>query len=184
MPIEAGIDIETTGLEKGDHRIIEVYAGLWSNGILKYEFNQRVDPQRSIAADAQRVHGISSADLMGKPTWDAIAPSLIKVVEKADLIVWHNGDWFDGPFLAYECSRVGLVFPKKPTLDTMAAGIWATPDGKKPSLKELAFAMNVPYDTALAHAADYDVKVMMECYFRAKQEGYFQPTDDDVSIAA
>jgi len=173
-PIEAGIDLETTGLLQPDHRIIEVYIGLWRGDKRIFEFNQRIDPQRSISADALRVHGIDIGQLQGKPTWDEVAPNVVKVLSKADIFVWQNGDEFDGPFLEMELKRVGLSLPKKPAIDTMKHGVWATPDGKKPNLGELCFACGIEYDPTKAHAADYDVEVMMAAYRAGKSWGYFE----------
>lgn len=173
--IVAKIDIETTGLLAPDHRIIEVYTSLYKNRKKAFVYDQRIDPQRSISAEAQRVHGIVYTDLLGKPTWDAVGPVLYKVLERADLYVWHNGDEFDGPFLDMEFKRIGLPgLPKRPSIDTMAEGLWATHNGKKPKLAELCFACGVPYDPAKAHAASYDVEVMAECFYRGVEWGFFK----------
>ncbi|WLR90909.1 3'-5' exonuclease [Shinella zoogloeoides] len=173
MTIIAGLDTETTGIEVGDHRLIEIYIGLWkADGTKIFAFEQRIDPERSIAVDAQRVHGISSADLIGKPTWATVAPAVEKVLSKATHFVAHNAA-FDMGFLKYELERVKLKLPERPVIDTMAEGIWACPDGKKPTLQELCFAMNEEYDPALAHAAAYDVDVMMRSFFKALKQGWF-----------
>ncbi|SCW95963.1 3'-5' exonuclease [Ancylobacter rudongensis] len=185
--ILAGVDIETTGLLAADHRIIEVYIGLWNGSTKVFSFEQRIDPQRGIAADAQRVHGISASDLIGKPTWDTVGPAVFKVLNKASMFVWHNGDEFDGPFLDQELKRIGLELPKRPAIDTMANGIFATPDGKKPRLSELCFAAGIPYDAAQAHAAAYDVDVMMEAFLRIQSWGeHFQlpALQEGISLAA
>lgn len=172
--IIAGTDTETTGLLDADHRIIEAYVGLWRpNGEKIFSYDQRIDPQRGISADAQRVHGITLADLVGKPNWDEVGPKLHKVLSKADLYVWHNGDGFDGPFLDMEFKRIGLSLPERPTVDTMLNGVWATHDGKKPTLQELCFACGIEYDPLAAHAAAYDVDVMMQAFFLGVQWGYF-----------
>lgn len=173
MTIIAGWDLETTGLEIGDHRIIEVYIGLYKlDGTKIFAFEQRIDPERSIAVDAQRVHGISSADLIGKPTWSTVAPAVHKVLSKATHTVAHNGKHFDEPFLRYELQREKLEMPTVPLIDTMLECIWATPDGKRPSLQELCFTMGEEYDTAKAHAAHYDVDQMMACFFKALNQGW------------
>lgn len=174
-PIEAGFDIETTGLDFGDHRIIEVYIGLYREDKLLREYFTRIDPQRSIAKEAQAVHKITSADLVGKPTWEAVAPKVHAFLSRADIWVAHNGEGFDKPFIAYEMKRVGLAMPERPMIDTMQFQ-WATPDGKKPSLKELCLACGVEYaetdQTGIgAHAADYDVDVMMQSLFAARRFG-------------
>lgn len=186
MTLFCGFDIETTGLEIGDHRIIEVYLGLWrGEGAPALEYEQRIDPQRSIAVDAQRVHGISSADLVGKPTWNTVAPKIQAVLAKADYHVAHNGEDFDVPFLEYELKRIGLKFPKRPLIDTMKQGVWATPDGKKPLLKELCFACAIEYDQAKAHAAPYDVRdTMMPAFFKALSWGYFNLPEVEAKQAA
>lgn len=107
-PVICGFDIETTGLRNGDHKIIEVYLGLWKGGTRIYEYEQRIDPQRSIGADAQRVHGISIHDLMGQPVFATVAPNIVAVMSRADYYAGHNIDEFDLPFLHDELKPCGL----------------------------------------------------------------------------
>jgi DNA polymerase-3 subunit epsilon len=173
--IEAGFDTETTGLEVGDHRIIEIYIGLWRDGVLLRKFHTFIDPRRSITAEAQAVHKITAADLVGKPEWKEVAPTIQAYLAKADRHVAHNAP-FDIGFLEYELKRVGLQFPKRPVIDT-GTFVWATPDGKKPTLQELCFACGVDYAVTSsmgtgAHAADYDVDVMMQSLAAARRFGF------------
>jgi DNA polymerase-3 subunit epsilon len=174
--IITGLDLETTGLdaEKG-HRIIEIAQIAYDLDTRKEKARliKRIDPERTIQPDAQAVHGIDISDLKGCPTWPAVAPLVNKVLEKSDIVVAHNGDSFDFVFLGVEIMRVGLVIPPVQTLDTMLQGRWACPDGKVPSLKELCWACDVEYDDASAHAADYDVRVMMECVWFGLDRGLF-----------
>lgn len=181
--IIAGIDTETTGFDPGDHRIVEVYVGLWKDRQLVREYEQRIDPQRSMPIEAQRIHGISSSDLMGKPVFKMIAPTLQAYIAKADLIVWHNGQ-FDRRFLEYEFRNAGMAMPDRPDIDTMSEGLWATPDGKKPSLEELCFACDIPYDASLAHAASYDVReTLMPAFFKALDWGFFSMPEQSAKAA-
>lgn len=170
--IIAGLDIETTGLLAPDHRIVEIYIGLWKDKKRIWQYEQRINPERAISADAQRVHGISINDLFGMPTWNDVAPIVYKILSRADLLVAHNGNEFDLPFIKKELERVGLKMPEKPSVDTMLEGTWATSDGKKPRLGELAFACGIEYDPTKAHAASYDVEVMMDCFFKARKWGF------------
>ena len=174
--IITGVDIETTGLEFSEHRIIEIYIGHWSMESRKLvgEYVTRIDPKRSITEKSQRVHGISLADLMGMPDWETVAPIAHRELHRGDFLVAHNGIGFDFEFLDSEFQRVRLPRLAKPKIDTMLQANWATPNGKSPNLGELAFACEVPYDASRAHAADYDVKVMMECFFKGYDWGFFK----------
>nr|WP_274389544.1 exonuclease domain-containing protein [Paraburkholderia tagetis] len=106
----SGFDIETTGLSKKDgHRMIEA-------AILHYDFDtrklvdkwvQRIDPERSIDAKSQAVHGIAYDDLVGCAKFDAVAPRLVQELNWSDLTVIHNGG-FDAPFTNAELKRLGL----------------------------------------------------------------------------
>ena len=132
-----GLDTETTGLspDKGD-------------------------PHRSINPRAQEVHGISLADLASSPDFLDVAPDVVKRLEAADYMVAHNAD-FDVDFIVSELVRVAVPVPKTQVFCTMEQGRWATANGKLPSLMELCFAVGVEYDVSKAHAAEYDVLVML-----------------------
>ncbi len=171
-----GLDTETTGLEqeKG-HRIIEI-------ALLTYDLDsralidkwvQRIDPERSIDPGAQAAHGISYSELVGQPKWEDVAEEVARRLSTAELLVAHNMG-FDGPFIGAELHRVGQEVPDVHSLCTMENARWACPDGKLPRLGELCFAMGVDYDPAKAHAAEYDVNVMMDCFFRGLERGFYQ----------
>lgn len=173
-----GLDLETTGLHflKGD-RIIEVCFGLYqgdSTGIKHLKtVNQRINPQRAIAEDAQRVHGISYEDVKASPTWADYSETAESILARTDLLVIHNAD-FDTPFIYGEMERVGRKVGRQiPVFCTMENGRWATFDGKNPSLKELCWALGIDYDVTAAHAADYDVDRMMECFRKGIELGLY-----------
>lgn len=179
--IIGGLDTETTGLEqeKG-HRIIEfaillyIYDPATGSVTPKGKFVQRINPQRSIDPGAFAVHGISFDDVSMCPTWEEVAPKIVKVMGACDLIVAHNGNGFDLPFIAAELMRIGQPVPDVQVVDTMVQGRWATPMGKLPNLGEFCFATGVDYDKDKAHAAEYDVQVMMEGFFVALKKGFIE----------
>jgi DNA polymerase-3 subunit epsilon len=181
MTIVCGYDSETTGLSRPEHRIIEVNLQLWhlESRVRKLNWTQRINPMRSIAADAQRVHGITLADLTGQPAFKDVAPTMLKIMAAADMVVAHNGRTFDLPFVNDELKENGFPKIELPLIDTMEAR-WATFLGKVPNLGELCFACGVEYDTEKAHAADYDVDVMMQCFFKAIEWGFIDPTKAEV----
>lgn len=172
-----GADIETTGLNQEDgHRIVEICVSVYDLDSEKKvgTFLQRIHPQRTIDAKAQAIHGISLADLAGEPEWDAVAPKVQKLLEKCDVIVAHNGEDFDMPFIALELMRVGLEVPNVEVLDTMKQARWATFNGKYPNLGELCLALDIPYEPEKAHSAEYDVDVMMQAFFEGRRQGFFK----------
>lgn len=94
--------------------------------------------------DSQRIHGISLNDLNYTPTWETVTPNVCKILSRADLLIAHNGDEFV-QFIANELKRIGLKLPEISSRDTIRDGIWATSDGKKPILCELAFVCGIEY---------------------------------------
>ena len=141
---------------------------------LLQELTQRIDPQRSIDKKAFEVHKISEADLVGKPTFEQVAPSISRILDRCEVVVAHNGLEFDFLFLIQEFERVGEELPDFEPFDTMMSGCWATAFGEVPSLKKLCFACDVEYDADDAHAADYDVDKMMESFFFGVGAGRFK----------
>lgn len=177
-----GLDTETTGLnaDKGD-RIVEIamitVEPVQKDGRLVLRvidrYTQRINPQRAIGEKAQAVHGISIEDLVGMPTFDAVVDEIRKRLEDATHVVAHNMD-FDASFLGAEFDRVGVSIPPIEAFCTMTNGRWATSSGKNPTLKELCFATGVEYDGEKAHAADYDVQVMLAALARGMDRGFFK----------
>lgn len=177
--IVTGLDLETTGLDfnKGD-RIVEACLSVYrvSDGVFNHlkTVTQRINPERSIPLEAQRVHGISLEDLVEMPKWVDFAGTAKRILEASDLVVIHNAG-FDQPFIEGEMRRVGMPLSRPlPAFCTMENGRWSTFDGKNPSLKELCWSLGVEYDPSLAHDAAYDVGVMMECYQKGVSLGLFK----------
>src|SRR5690606_22817759 len=81
-------DTETTGLDSRDDRIIE-FGGI--ELVNKFPtgrtFHHYINPQgRAVNPEAQAVHGISDADLVGKPTFAEIAAELAAFLDGAMLV--------------------------------------------------------------------------------------------------
>lgn len=185
--IVAGLDFETTGKLDPAHRIIEACVQKWQIDTSDFKKSHvigtktwRIHPERNIDAEAFAVHNISLDDLAGCPNFTSTAPELMAFLKDVDLVVAHNGDWFDGPFLEMELKRVSyplVEFHRLKWFDTMIEGRWATTWGKVPLLRELCFACDVHYDPAKAHAAEYDVQKMMECFNFGLRTGNFSLGD-------
>lgn len=180
-----GLDTETTGVEpeNGD-KIIEI-------ALIQYDavgnrighFIQRVDPERAINPQAQAVHGIAYSDLIGMPKFVDVAETIYDLMQGAELLIAHNFE-FDGKFLAAELNQAIGRVPTSASFCTMENSRWACFDGKMPKLSEVCFALGVNYDHSKAHAADYDVEVMMQCFFKAlSRDLYLTKTEQEQMVA-
>ncbi|WP_262859643.1 3'-5' exonuclease [Morganella morganii] len=185
--IAVGIDLETTGLEYADgHRIFEIAicARDLLTGAPVKDLVLRFNPRREISAKAQEITGVKLADLVAEPLFETKAKSIATILNKASVIVAHNGLGFDKPFLDHELGLCGerlrsnLIW-----MDTMLHGLWATQDGKRPTLRELAFSLGYEYDEEKAHGALYDTQLMMDCFFTARNKyGFFKIPDEEILL--
>ena len=173
-----GLDTETTGLhvEKGD-RVIEFCGMVYNVESSKRLINLNArftNEGKEINKKAQEVHGISSADLIGKPKFSSFAPKLDTIFKKCKIAVAHNAE-FDFKFLAHHMAQAGYPLPTDLIVfDTMGESMTTSYDAKPPSLREFCWAMGVDYDPAAAHAAEYDTEIMMKAFFIALKRGHFQ----------
>jgi DNA polymerase-3 subunit epsilon len=100
-------DTETTGLDPltGD-RVIEVAAlELLRDLPTGRQFHVLVDPARDIPEEATRIHGLTRADLLGKPRFADITDEMLEFFGDDPLIA-HNAA-FDFGFINAELARLG-----------------------------------------------------------------------------
>ena len=176
MTFILGLDTETTGLDvtKG-HRIIEFCGQVYRLSDRKklIDLTQRISNEgKKIDAKAQAVHNIAAMDLIGRPKFADFAPKLDAILKRNPIIVAHNAA-FDMKFLAVQMAEAGLPMnPELVIFDTMSEGMTSSYDSKPPQLREFCWAMGVEYDPSKAHAARYDVDVMLEALFTGIDRGY------------
>ena len=96
------LDTETTGLSTAQgHRIIEIGClELVNRRLTGREFHRFLNPDRDIDEGAERVHGISRADLEGEPRFSEIVDDFLAFIKDAELII-HNAT-FDVGFIENE----------------------------------------------------------------------------------
>ncbi|MGB7234862.1 MAG: 3'-5' exonuclease [Rhodococcus sp. (in: high G+C Gram-positive bacteria)] len=96
------VDVETTDL---DGAIIEIAAIDASTGATLID--TLVDPCGiAVAPDAERIHGISSADLRGAPTWADIFP-IVSALADDRVVLAYNAS-FDRGRILEDCTRYDL----------------------------------------------------------------------------
>jgi len=115
-----GFDLETTGFSPNKHRIVQyALVGCDADGTSMYT-EELVNPQMSIPIETTRVHGISDGDVRNMPKFSEYISEISATMEGA-VIVGHNVDKFDWPFLRAEFLRAGRTMPQPLViLDTLS----------------------------------------------------------------
>lgn len=113
----AVVDVETTGFDPKDCRILSIAAlavdvsGAIESSSLVSLINPGVDPGPT------EVHGLTAQRLAGQPQFIDIAPALCEVVDGRTLVA-HNAT-FDHAFLLAEARRSGIELPITDVLCTV-----------------------------------------------------------------
>lgn len=163
---EIMFDVETTGLfhDQGD-RIIEIGAVEVQNFMPTGEtFQAYVDPGRSVSRETIQITGITDADLVGKPKFEApeIADRLLEFIGDAQIVA-HNAK-FDQGFLNMELKRSGRpIIPADRWVDSAAIARKKFP-GSPASLDALCKRFNINSDARTFHGALLDSQLLAEVY--------------------
>lgn len=180
-------DTETTGLEplKGD-RVIEVAALELINDLpTGVAFHRLVDPERDIPEEATRVHGITRADLAGKPKFAEIVPDLLEFLGDGPMVA-HNAV-FDFGFLDAEFARLKLPSLNRGRMvDTLAMAKTRFP-GMPNSLDALCRRFGIDLSERSTHNALLDCRLLAEVYVEltgGRQRGLSLATDTVVAVQA
>jgi DNA polymerase-3 subunit epsilon len=110
-------DLETTGVQVGTDRIVEIAMIKISpdGSVVRKpekagnEYRILINPEMPIPLESSLVHGVYDDDVKSKHTFGVIAPGLVKFIHNCDL-GGFNSNRFDVPMLAEEFLRVGVDF--------------------------------------------------------------------------
>lgn len=161
------LDTETTGLSPAEgHRVIEIgCVELVNRRITGRDFHRYLNPDRDIDEGAERVHGISRADLRDKPRFTEVVGDFLEFIAGSELVI-HNAD-FDVGFLEHE---LRLMKHDKPeirqhaaVLDTLTLAREMHP-GQRNSLDALCKRYEVDASTRDVHGALIDADLLAQVY--------------------
>lgn len=105
------VDIETDGMNYSRGHILEIAVIRIEKGEIVDQFSTILDPGIQVPYFITNLTGITTHDLVGKPTFDDIAERLAQIMEGA-VFVAHNVR-FDYSFIKEEFRRIGLPFTPK-----------------------------------------------------------------------
>ncbi len=161
------LDTETTGLATSQgHRIIEIGClELVNRRLTGREYHRFLNPERDIDEGAERVHGISIADLESQPRFADIADELIDFLRNSELVI-HNAE-FDVGFLEYELQLMQHPRPSisdhATVLDTLGLARKLHP-GQRNSLDALCKRYSVDASKREVHGALIDAELLARVY--------------------
>ena len=164
---QIALDTETTGLSTAQgHRIIEIgCVELINRRATGREFHRFLNPDRDIDEGAERVHGISRADLETSPRFPEVVDELLEFIKDAELVI-HNAT-FDVGFLEYELKLMKHAQPKithhATVLDTLAMARAMHP-GQRNSLDALCKRYEVDASNRNLHGALIDADLLARVY--------------------
>ncbi|HNF38878.1 MAG TPA: 3'-5' exonuclease [Chitinophagaceae bacterium] len=108
----AFIDLETTGINLGIDRIVEIaIVKIMADGTKSVK-RKLVNPEMPIPKAASDVHGITDDMVKDAPTFKQVAPELKQMLDGCDL-AGFNSNRFDIPLLMEEFLRVAIDFDMK-----------------------------------------------------------------------
>ena len=100
----AFFDLETTGLDISNDRIIEIAIHKVLPDGSEEKLSLRINPEMKIPADSTAIHGIKDEDVKDSPTFKEEAKNIVDFIGDADL-AGYNSNRFDVPFLLEELYR-------------------------------------------------------------------------------
>ena len=118
LPLQfAIVDLETSGLEPGSARVIEIAILLVnSEGEIHEEYATLINPGNGQVGPTF-IHHITEEAVLTAPTFQEVAGDILERFENRIIVAHHAA--FEDKFLAAEFKRAGIKLPPMPALDTL-----------------------------------------------------------------
>lgn len=166
------VDVETTGLAPGRHRLIEVGAVIVANGVPGASYRRLINPDRRIPQFITKFTGITDSMVGRAAHAGAVLPKLRDFIGDRP-VVGHNIG-FDLSFLNFEADRCGMgtAFPDE-GIDTIALARRYVTGLRRAGLDRVATALHIPIHTR--HRALPDALLTAQIFAlllaRAREDG-------------
>lgn len=169
----AFFDLETTGVNVGTDRIVEIaILKVMPNGG-KEMLTQRINPTIPIPKGASDVHGILDEDVKDMPTFAEMAHKFAQFLENCDL-AGFNSNKFDVPLLAEEFLRAEYDFDLK---NRKLVDVQTIYHIMEPRTLSGAYKFYCEKDLSNAHQAEADILATYEV-LEAQLEKYSELKND------
>jgi len=152
-------DTETTGVRPDKDRIIEIAA---YDPDRDAKFVQFVNPGCPIPVESTQITGITDEMVCNAPNFEVIGRNFIEFCGPDAILIAHNNERFDKPFLEAEGARSNLVFPSWRYLDTLKWSRKYRSDLPSHALQSLREALG--FEANQAHRALDDVIMLHKIF--------------------
>lgn len=152
-------DTETTGVKSDSDKIIEIAAYDAYNNTSFVSF---INPQMPIPREATKIHNITDDMVKDAPLFEQVGQDFVDFCSGDSVLIAHNNDAFDKPFLEREFQRAGLTIPKWDYIDSLKWARKYRPDLPKHSLQHLREVFGFPPNNA--HRALDDVIILHKVF--------------------
>ena len=169
-------DLETTGVDIGKDRIVEISILKVNTDSSEEIFTSRINPTIPIPPVVTAIHGITNEDVKDCPTFEQIAKKIAAFIGKADL-AGYNSNKFDIPLLVEEFLRAGVNFDVK---DRRFVDIQNIFHKMEPRTLKAAYKFYCNNEIENAHSAEADIKATYEV-LKAQLDKYADTEIEDVN---
>jgi DNA polymerase-3 subunit epsilon len=156
------VDVETTGLQPLQHRIIEIGMVRYRLGAEVERFESLVSPERRIPKFITKLTGISDEMVAGSPRFVDLADTVVEFIDDSTILGHNVG--FDIGFLNGELKRLGRPHFINNRIDVMGLAMRLLPELRRPSLDKLALAVGL--NPRNVHRAGIDAETAAQAGFR------------------
>lgn len=171
-------DIETTGLDVSQDRIVEISILKVTPEGEETELTLRINPEMEISEESISIHGITQEDIKNSPTFKEVAKQIADFIGDADL-AGYNSNKFDIPMLAEEFLRVDYHFDMRSRKFIDVQNIFHKMEQRTLAA---AYKFYCEKDLENAHSAFADVKATYEV-FKAQLKKYDE-LENDINFLA
>lgn len=161
-------DIETTGLNPYSSEIIEIGAIKVRNGNIVDEFSELIKPTIPITDFITNLTGITNELVKTAQNEKKVLQDFIEFSKEAEVLLGHNIDEFDNPFINRRLEIHGIDKIEKKTVDTLKIARNNISFKKIENFKLDTLAKFFGIINSSTHRALYDAKTTWELYKRLK----------------
>lgn len=156
------IDLETTGLNAGKDRIVEIGASRFSlQGVEQSSFSQILNPHLQMPEEVINVHHIAQESVDRAPDFESCWEHFLSFISGSVLLAHHAA--FDIAFLKSETLRLGLELPEAFVIDTFPLAKTCFPEARSYALGRILNHLGLPMQGA-AHRALPDAIACQELF--------------------